>query len=683
MIDRDELVGRHDVLLDRLVADSPLSVGNGEFCVTVDVTGLQTFPDAYPVAPRYGDVPHSRPGTLLGTMSHWGWDSSPGRVPLEPQLREYATPHGPAQYADLGGSFGALSSAGQSPQEEWLRNNPHRLDLGRVGLWAGKGQVAASDLSDIGQRLDLRSGTITSGFRLGGRRFATRTAVHPQRDALAVRVDGTGEFGLRLAFPAGSEAWANAADWSRPDDHLSELEQTDAGWRIHRRLHEFSYVVEVWAVGAELARTGPHEFVLRTNGTHLGAVVEFVPNGASGGALSDERVFAAAARHWGEFWERGGALELAASDDPRAGELERRVVLSQYLSAISAGSLPPAETGLMLNSWRGKFHLEMHWWHHGWLPQWGRPELLERSLAWYPTVLERARETARRQRLPGARWPKQVGPDGIEAPSPIGPFLVWQQPHPIHLAELVYRARPSSDVLERWADVVVATAEFMAAFPAPGPGGLQLGPPIIPAQESYDAARATNRNPTFELAYWSWALEVAARWLERLGRTPPARWREAARGLAPLPVRDGRYVALDSPPYLNRNDHPSMLGALGVVPETALVDRGTMLRTLRDALADWDWPSAWGWDFPMAAMTATRLGEPELAIDALLLDVPKNTYLLNGHNRQDDSLPIYLPGNGGLLLAAGLMAAGFDGSPECPGFGPGWHPVWEGIEPLP
>jgi hypothetical protein len=337
----------------------------------------------------------------------------------------------------------------------------------------------------------------------------------------------------------------------------------------------------------------------------------------------------------------------------------------------------------MLNSWRGKFHLEMHWWHHGWLPQWGRSELLERSLAWYPTVLERARTTARGQGLPGARWPKQIGPDGVEAPSPIGPFLVWQQPHPIHLAELLYRARPSREVLERWADVVVATAEFMAAFASPGPAGLELGPPIIPAQESYDELRASNKNPTFELAYWSWALEAAAQWLERLGRVAPARWREVARGMSPLPVRAGRYVALGTPPYLNRHDHPSMLAALGVVPQTALVDRPTMLRTLHDAMADWDWPSAWGWDFPMAAMTATRLGEPELAVDCLMLDVPKNTYLPNGHNRQDASLPIYLPGNGGLLLATGLMAAGFDVSGGTPGFGPGWRVRHEGIHPLP
>ena len=38
------------------------------------------------------------------------------------------------------------------------------------------------------------------------------------------------------------------------------------------------------------------------------------------------------------------------------------------------------------------------------------------------------------------------------------------------------------------------------------------------------------------------------------------------------------------------------------------------------------------------------------------MDTPKNTWLPNGHNRQRANLPLYLPGNGGLLLAIAHMA---------------------------
>ena len=95
-----------------------------------------------------------------------------------------------------------------------------------------------------------------------------------------------------------------------------------------------------------------------------------------------------------------------------------------------------------------------------------------------------------------------------------------------------------------------------------------------------------------------------------------------------------------------------------------------MRRTLRRVMESWQWAETWGWDYPLVAMTATRLGEPELAIDALLMETVKNRYHPNGHNYQRPALTIYLPGNGGLLSATAMMAAGWDGAPtrDAPGF---------------
>ncbi len=97
----------------------------------------------------------------------------------------------------------------------------------------------------------------------------------------------------------------------------------------------------------------------------------------------------------------------------------------------------------------------------------------------------------------------------------------------------------------------------------------------------------------------------------------------------------------------------------------------------------WNWEKTWGWDYPMAAMCATRLGKPEKAVDLLLKDVKKNTYLKNGHNWQDNRLRIYLPGNGGLLTAVAMMCAGFDGNTrKNTGFPDGWKVKWENLEPV-
>jgi hypothetical protein len=91
------------------------------------------------------------------------------------------------------------------------------------------------------------------------------------------------------------------------------------------------------------------------------------------------------------------------------------------------------------------------------------------------------------------------------------------------------------------------------------------------------------------------------------------------------------------------------------------INPAIMSATLDKVLSVWDMRSLWGWDFPMMAMTACRLGRLDDAIDLLLMDSPKNTYLPNGHNKQtgSDALPLYLPGNGGLLIASAMLAAGF------------------------
>ncbi len=103
-----------------------------------------------------------------------------------------------------------------------------------------------------------------------------------------------------------------------------------------------------------------------------------------------------------------------------------------------------------------------------------------------------------------------------------------------------------------------------------------------------------------------------------------------------------------------------MLFTLGVLPG-ASVNRESMSRTLDAVLRAWDRKSLWGWDFPAMAMTAARLGRTRDAVDLLLMETPKNTYRPNGHNPQlpRTDLPVYLPGNGALLLAIALMTGGW------------------------
>jgi hypothetical protein len=677
-IDRERLISRHNPHLLKLDPLSPFSIGNGEFAFTADVTGLQTLS---------GEYENSMP---LCTMAQWGWHTQPAAANLNSGgLR-------PVEYDTHGRKVGYHTSAtGQEELFNWLRENPHRLHLGRVALCLIEGEkkeLDASEITDTNQQLDLWRGVLTSRFLLLGKAVKVTTAVHPELDLLAVEIESElvkdGQLGVRIAFPYGSSSM-QAADWNRAAHHQTRILSERFGLvRLRRTLDDDRYFVGIdWSGESKLTAESEHDYVLAhvgsaTRSSRLAFVLHFSKSAPDGSLPTVAETFAASALHWRRFWTDGCAVELAESQDPRAAELERRVVLSQYLTAIQcAGSLPPQETGLTVNSWYGKFHLEMHWWHATHFALWSRLPLFEKSLSWYESILATARGLAQSQGYRGARWPKMVGPEGRDSPSPIGPLLIWQQPHPIFYAELCYQTHPNRQTLERYRQVVFESAEFMAsyAFFDQKTARYVLGPPVIPAQENHPPRETWN--PTFELAYWAFGLKTAQRWRERMRMKRRADWDQVIANLAKLPVRDGVYLAHENCPqtFTERNrDHPSMLAALGLLPGNG-VDRETMRRTLHKVLAEWHWDDTWGWDYPLTAMTAARLGETKIAVDSLLMTTEKNRFLTNGHNWQRQNLPCYLPGNGGLLYAVAMMAGGWRNAPrrQAPGFPESWRVTWE------
>jgi hypothetical protein len=352
--------------------------------------------------------------------------------------------------------------------------------------------------------------------------------------------------------------------------------------------------------------------------------------------------------------------------------------------------------------------------------------MLERSLAWYVEHLPEAQARAQAHGVEGAWQPKMVGPDGRESPSTITPFIMWQQPHPIYIAELLYRARPEPEILERYGELVEQTAELLASWPLWDEANQRyvLGPPVIPVQENHPPLSTIN--PTFEIEYFRWGLEVAQSWRIRRGVARDGDWDRVIAQLAPPPQREGLYLPVETTPNfwrdtmsaacsgdaveapcLNR-DHPSFLMAYGFI-QGARTERETMRATLQATAAHWDLRQTWGWDFPILAMSAARLGEPEAALDWLFADLKNNQWGVSGmtprvhldaHSEQllvnaADASPdgpgyrraaeTYFPSNGSLLLAVAMMAAGWDGAEgHAPGFPrEGWNVRVEGVQPLP
>lgn len=680
-INRKAVVTRHNPHITCIDSLSSLTVGNGGFAFTVDATGLQTFPEEY------------KNGVPLGTMADWGWHSFPNSNSYK--IEEALVNHDFHRGHDELYAAQFRTPGRQKDASEYFRQNPHRLHLGNIGLNLSDPGL----ISNVDETLDLWTGKIESRFKYGEQSYLVKTVCDPDKDVVASHIESDGEIEvvLRFPYPTGKHS-DDACDWNSDSRHHTYLSSNGTHATIRRQIDKSVYYINVeFGKGARIYQKNAHTIVISTKKGTLDFYAGFRNKQPMGFYMSNRPFvdFAmASAGRWREYWNTGGFIDFGNVKDTRAEELERRVILSQYLmGAQECGILPPQETGLTYNSWFGKFHLEMTWWHLAHYGLWDKPALLERSFPWFLFAQVKARGIAKRQGFNGIRWMKMTDPSGIEAPSNVGSYLIWQQPHFIYLAELLYRTAKTStereQILQAYANTVNATALFMADFAEyDSVKDRYILRGCIPAQETLKADSTVN--PPFELSYWHTALGMAEQWRKRAGIDDGGEWDSITNKLSPLAYNaDSLYLAAETAvnTYTDRrftSDHPALLGALGMMPDNKLIDKRVMAKTLDWIWDNWNWDKTWGWDYPMVAMTCARLGQPDRAIDALLMDKRTNTYLANGHNYQDSRLRVYMPGNGGLLTAVAMMCAGWDGNDtKNPGFPKDWDVRWEGLLPMP
>jgi hypothetical protein len=677
-IDRYALVNRHNIEITKPDSLNSLSVGNGAFAFTVDITGLQTFPEFY------------SKGVPLGTMSEWGWHSEPNTrdFRLSDVFRRYNVNGREIDYVHM---YSDPSDSVRTGASEYLRRNPYRLHLGTIGLDfpdVDDSQAGMIFICEPKQKLDLWKGEIQSGFIFADTPVQVSTVCHPERDMISARIVsglvGQKKLRVKIDLTKGNSS-SSGFGFNYPENQrILLLSENERAAVLKREMDQDSYYITIYKEESKLVRESETLWFLEARSGE--SVLEFsclfsneAP--AAGEYYSFSDAVEASSEAWKKFWLSGGAVDFEGSTDPRAVELERRVILSQYLTRLqSAGTFPPAETGLTYNSWYGKFHLEMHWWHSAHFAMWGREEILEKQLDYYFRIYDKAHQTASRQGYDGVRWPKMTDPEGNESPSSVGPYLIWQQPHIIYFAELLYQVSDNKDaVLGKYRELVSSTAGFMASYAwfDSTNNCYSLGPVLISAQETLKAESTIN--PSFELAYWYWGLKTAEKWRKRLGYKIETGWEMTADRLAPLQVKEGLYLCSydtkdtwTNPRYTR--DHPIIAGSYGMIPETGIIDTEILTATLDTIQNRWNWKSCWGWDYPLLAMSAAALNRPEQAVDFLMMDAPKNRYLVNGHNYQDARLSIYLPGNGGILSAVAMMCT----SDRFPKNGK-WNVKWENL----
>ncbi len=684
-INRKKLIQKHNPIKENFEYCSPLTVGNGSIGFTADVTGMQTL---------YREQLEA--GVPLLTMADWGWHTTPAADGRYYTLEDVAMTEYP--FADRIVRYGVEKKPGNEEIYEWVRKNPHRYNLARIGLCYKGKEICAEQINDIRQELDLYTGILSSSFTVEGHAVTIHTMCHGDRDVLGFEIISeecaNGNLQVMLALPYGSHEMSGS-DWETKEKHTTELlRKSDKElYLLHKLDGDSCHILLRGEACMDFVRCGSHTFMCGGKGETLAFSVAFGENSVGNGVAEEgvaslvdyQSCVCTARRKWQNFWENGGILSFEGSTDKRAEELERRIILSLYLGAInSCTTMPPQETGLTVNSWYGKAHLEMHLWHSAYLPLWGRSDLLKKSLFWYHEIVPRALENAARNGYKGARWPKMVGRSGVDCPSKIAMLLVWQQPHLLYMLELLYQSGEGEAFLREHWELVRLTAEFMADYPVYNEEKkvYELIAPLIPAQERHKPMDTLN--PTFEVEYWRFGLQLAIQWAERLGEEVPVKWRQVGQRMAEPSIGEGVYLAHENCPDTYENfakDHPSMVAALGLLPGER-IDRAVMARTLEKIYEVWNFQSMWGWDFAMMAMTETRLGNADRAVDILLTDTEKNQYLLNGNNMQVSrkDLPLYMPGNGSLLLAVALMASqeGNTGFPR-----EGWKVTAEGMKKMP
>jgi hypothetical protein len=693
-IDREAVVTRHNVRNTSLNPEAALTIGNGDFALTVDVTGLQGLERIY-----------LDNGLPLETRSTWAWHEFPNT-----EGHTLADASGPINFHGREIFYPIKQN---SPAGRYFRENPQPMPLGQFSFILFGEPLRTEDIAGVDQTLDVWTGVVTSRLLVRGELLEVVTAAHgtgavvgvEARSALIAR----GDLQVRVRFPYAyrtSIAHKSPFIWEQPHKHTTRFTAVSpAHARLERVSDTTRYTADLrWSTPATLTEANVHDFRLRaSSGDTLSFTCAFSdatnPAPADDSAAGFASVRDSSVSAWRDYWTKGGILDLSAATDKRAKELERRAILSLYLMRVNyAGAFPPAETGLQHLSWFGKHNSEVYFLHAAQFYQWGHVDLLEKGLAWYRRILPKGIEQAKSEGFDGVRWPKMSGIDGRPSPGGINPYIIWNQPNPIYLAELVYRAKPTPETLSLYRDLVFESAKFLASFAHrdSATGIYHLGPPLKNVSESTRPELV--RDPTFEVAFWYYGLDLAQKWRERLGLPRDAHWDDVLGHLAPLPVADTpagklylEIAGVDDIYAGEKNALPSsMLLALGYLPATPKVDIETARRTFH-AINERRGPDRWfSWQMGQGGMTATRLGEPDTAVDILTNTAAPARFMPSGYVRRPkdpDGAVAYLPVNSSFLCALGLMAGGWDGAPAgpAPGFprNDAWKVRVEGLLPMP
>lgn len=610
------IVEQFNIHYKGLEMNEPLSVGNGNLAVTVDGLGTQTFYQEYQQIP-------------LVSMSHTCWITNPNIPQIEAKCYQ-AHGHKVRYFTD---------STNQEEDYKALRSYPYQFHFFLYQLFYKDHLLEAKDVKDVDQELNIYDGILTSTFSFQERKIQTICKVDEKKQVFRFEIKHAKNLHIRIYFPKSSSS-RNASLFP-----LCDTFEWNAG-KIIRHTENESFLA---FLHTNTKITKQQEYLdLEINDAH--AYFEI--------SIGTEDQYLEQASFFADVKTRLFDPVFDGLEEEQCQELNRRLILSIYLLKVnSSGKYPASETGLTLNSWNSKFHLEMHPWHSLWMAKYGLEERLKGQLEYYLTIVKQAQERAEYQGYQGARLPKMTSPEGEDSPSNIGPLLLWQQPHLFLMLDAIYQVEQNKEFIKKYYPLLLELIVFLESFVYLGEDGFyHLDQPIIPAQECFDPI--LTKDPIFEVEYVRYAFQKIIEFSRILNIKPKEHWQEIIDHLVLPAQNECYYLACHDAQGKETYDRFAFDHPLVLMPYSLLmsdrIDPEKMKKTYDQVLKTYDLEKLWGWDFPMMAMTAIHLGLKKEALEMLLCNTSKNQYLKNGHNPQGSrkDLPIYLPGNGAFLLAA-------------------------------
>lgn len=583
---------KYNLKFNHIDSKNPVTIGNGDFAITLDQTGTQSLYEIYK------DIP-------LSTMSNKNWFYK-DKKDIKPS------------YVD--GKAYMLFNLDNDPNYQINRQYPFKYSFMQILLYDNDKLIDINNIKDVKQELDLYKGIVTSSFNYKEKINKTISFIYQDHDEFNFKLQSDNlNLALKFNYPSYTK------NGYRLDILPNVLVKEDRITLLYDDKNRLSF---------KLKSSSKYQIVENT--------LIFDDNNVSFSLALDE---IKEGKLLDEFWKCDNGIIIDNE------ELVKKMVLSKYLLHVnSTGIYPPQESGLTYNCWNSKFHLEMHLIHSLWNIYNNHVGDLVKSFDYYLSIMPSSLKRASLNGYKGLRFPKMTGPDGEDSPSNIGPLLIWQAPHILFMLQEIYYLYNKENIIKKYEPLISGTIDFMISFLTLKDSKYQMLDPLLEACESIPLDRC--QNPSFELEYWRYTLERQPKIDTVLYGHQRYDYLDITSKII-TPKEDGgiylkTYGVIDK--YDLYKDHPTE-GFLMSFFKSKIVDKEKMVKTIDYILKNMDLSSYWGWDFPFLGLSLLNCGEIEKSIEVTQLNTINNQYLYNGYNTSPrDDLKAYLPGNGAFLI---------------------------------